>query len=204
MHTTLFGHLMAKKIAFTANNGQESRLYVLDVLTSQLTQVNSELNYYGKARWSQDNKALYSVSSGDVYRIDIASGATRRITNGSHAVEIAHNQLIVYKRGSGFWQVNLNGEVVNEALLIEDLALANSTGWHVTNEGIYYFKVRGYDYRLSFYDFNNKQDKDVLRVPERAFSRSRGMSFVPSKQWLLFTGYESPQVDIKRMRKDFN
>jgi len=196
--------LDGKKIAFTANNGQESRLYVLDVLTSQLTQVNSELNYYGKARWSQDNKALYSVSSGDVYRIDIASGATRRITNGSHAVEIAHNQLIVYKRGSGFWQVNFNGEVVNEALLIEDLALANSTGWHVTNEGIYYFKVRGYDYRLSFYDFNNKQDKDVLRVPERAFSRSRGMSFVPSKQWLLFTGYESPQVDIKRMRKDFN
>ena len=193
-----------KKIAFTANNGQESRLYVLDALTSQLKQIKTELNYYGKARWSQDGSALYSASVGDIYRIEIESGIATRITRGAHAIEVKENQLIVYKEGKGLWQVSINGELIDEQPLIKNLKLANSTGWHVTEQGIYYFKVRGHDYRLSFYDFASNQDKDVLRVPERAFSRSRGMSFVPTKQWLLFTGYESPQVDIKRMRKDYD
>ncbi|WP_372768837.1 winged helix-turn-helix domain-containing protein [Pseudoalteromonas sp.] len=193
-----------KFIAFTANNGEKCLLFVLNVTTYELKQIKTDLNYYSKPRWSHNSTSLYSVYSGDVYRINIANGDATRITAGRHAVEVSENKLIVFKRDNGFWQVSLNGERVEEKPLIKNLDLANSTGWHVTEQGIYYFKVRGHDYRLSFYDFETKQDSDVLRVPERSFSRSRGMSFVPSRKWLLFTGYESPQVDIKRMRKDFN
>ena len=86
-----------------------------------------------------------------------------------------------------------------ERSLFDDVKLPSSTGWQLTEQGIYYFKVRGHDYRLGFYNFSTEQHQDLLRVPERTYSRTRGMAYVPERNWLLFTGYETPQVDIKRL-----
>lgn len=190
-----------KQIAFKANNGNESRLYVVDVVSGQTTHIKSTLGNYSKPRWSLDNRALYTSYNGNIYQIEVETGLARKITRGSHAIETAENGLIVYKSGAGLWQVDHKAEQIIERPLVENIKLPSSTGWYATETGIYYFKVNLHDYRLSYYDFATKQYTDMLRVPERSFSRSSGMGFVPSKKWLLFTGYESPQVDIKVVKK---
>ena len=193
-----------KRIAFKAKTKTDNQLHVFDIETQSSMQINSGLNYHGKPRWSLDGKALYSSSVNQIYRIDVATGISTRVTSGSHATEVSPNELIVYRRKRGFWRVKLEGESSIEEPLVMGLELANNNGWHVTKKGIYYLKTRAHDYRLSFYDFNEKKDTDVIRVPTRSFSTSRGVSYVPDKKWLLFTGYDSPQVDIKVVRKVVN
>ena len=187
-----------KHIAFTAIANGENRLYVVNVQTQQLQQIKSGLSYHNKPSWSHDNEHVYVSDSDFVYRININSHAAQKVTEGRFAIETQNNKLIVNRSNVGIWQYDMTSD---SATQLFEVALASSTGWQYTNEGIYYFKVRGYDYRLSFYDFSSGQHRDMLRVPERSFSRSRGMTFEPTNKWLLFTGYESPEVDVKRVVK---
>ena len=105
---------------------------------------------------------------------------------GRKDVDRGGGQLLVFEGGA-------------ERSIFDDVKIPSSTGWQLTEQGIYYFKVRGHDYRLGFYNFSTEQHQDLLRVPERTYSRTRGMAYVPERNWLLFTGYETPQVDIKRL-----
>ena len=68
---------------------------------------------------------------------------------------------------------------------------------------MFYFNVNQGDYRLSAYNLQTKQHHDVMRLPERAFSRSSGLTYVPKLDWLIYTSYKSPQIDIKRIKAEY-
>ena len=84
-------------------------------------------------------------------------------------------------------------------LLVESINLSNHLSWYYdegttqTASRVYYFNVEQGDYRISYYDFTSHSHHDVMRLPERAFSRSSGLTYIKEMGWLVYTSYKSPQ-----------
>lgn len=186
-------------IVFNVITLTDNILYLLDVATRQLQVLNTQLTYHFKASWSLDDQAIFVGNGDDVYKLTLENQSVVKVTDNGvrYLVESAPNTYIYSKRSKkGLWTKFAGGA---ERSIFDDVKIPSSTGWQFTEQGIYYFKVLGSDYRLGFYDFSTGQHQDLLRVPERTYSRTRGMAYVPERNWLLFTGYETPQVDIKRL-----
>lgn len=186
------------KVIFTTKSHQGSQLQLLDMATKQVTQLKTGLKYHGKPSWSQDGSSIYISDDNNVFRIFLDSkSAPVKLTTGTTALE-HEGMLYVYKSETQeMWRIDLATGV--NTLLFENAHLASSASWSVSDVGLYYLYVRRGDFRISYFDFASKAHKDIIRVPERSFSRSRGLVYIAEKQWLLFTGYEIPQVDIKRI-----
>ncbi|WP_240036214.1 winged helix-turn-helix domain-containing protein [Pseudoalteromonas sp. A757] len=186
------------KIIFLTKSQQGSQLQLLDVNSKQVTQIDTGLEYHGKPSWSSDGSGVYVSDGRDLYHLPLSSeSAPVKLTKGDVAYE-QEGLLYVY-RGElqEMWYMDLATGV--ETLLFKNAHLASSASWSVSHSGIYYLYVWRGDFRISYFDFASKVHKDIIRVPERSFSRSRGLAFIAEKQWLLFTGYETPQVDIKQV-----
>jgi len=190
-----------KHIAFIVNTVDSNELYVINVQTQNLKRLDTGLIFHNKPSWSGDNLRIYVSDNTNLHQVSTDGEQVEQLTQngGNYAVETSAGELIYSKgKGKGLWRLPLIAPS-QEKKLLADINLPSSTGWQYTKQGIYYFNVKGFDYRLSFYNFETKKLKDIIRVPERSFSRTRGMTYVPENNWLLFTGYESPQVDIKRI-----
>ena len=61
---------------------------------------------------------------------------------------------------------------------------------------VYFFNLRHGDYRISRFDMNTEQADDLIRVQQRGLSRNTGLSYVPEKNWLLYSAYKDPQIDV--------
>ncbi|MEK0159653.1 winged helix-turn-helix domain-containing protein [Pseudoalteromonas piscicida] len=186
------------KVIFTTKSHQGSQLQLLDTVTKQVTELETGLKYHGKPSWSQDGNSIYISDENNVFRIFLESrSAPLKLTAGTTAVEYKE-RLYVYKSElQEMWCMELATGA--ETLLFKNAHMASSASWSVSDSGLYYLYVQHGDFRISYFDFASKAHKDIIRVPERSFSRSRGLAYIAEKQWLLFTGYEIPQVDIKRI-----
>jgi len=96
-----------------------------------------------------------------------------------------------------------------EQPLVSEINLSNHNSWYffegdtLAQSRIYYFNVKQGDYRLSYYDFSTNSHHDVIRLPERAFSRTSGLTFITNTNWLVYSSYKSPQIDIKRINQKY-
>jgi len=190
-----------KHIAFIVNTVDSNELYVINVQTQNLKRLDTGLVFHNKPSWSGDNQTIYVSDNTNLHQVSVNGEQVKQLTQngGNYGVETSAGELIYSKGGGkGLWRLPLIAPT-QERKLLANIRLPSSTGWQYTDKGIYYFNVKGNDYRLSFYNFETQEHKDIIRVPERSFSRTRGMTYVPENNWLLFTGYESPQVDIKRI-----
>ncbi|OUL57188.1 winged helix-turn-helix domain-containing protein [Pseudoalteromonas ulvae] len=189
-------------IAFIVKSLTENSLMVIDVATRQVTEINTGFVYHNKPSWSLDDQSLFVANDDNLFQIDLTTQTVTPLSEdgGRYGVMTTDGRFIyITAQRKGLKVRTENGQ---SSALFSEVTIPSSTGWQVTETGVYYFNVKGPDYRLSFFDFATGQHRDVLRVPERTFSRSRGMTYVPENSWLLFTGYETPQVDIKRIRKN--
>lgn len=187
------------KAIFTTKSHKGSQLQLLDMVTQQVTRLETGLKYHGKPSWSQDGSSIYISDGNNVFRVFVDSKSEPvKLTAGTTVVE--HNGVLyVYKsEPQEMWRMEIT--TGDKTLLFKNAHLASSASWSVSDSGLYYLYVQRGDFRISYFDFANNAHKDIIRVPERSFSRSRGLTYIAEKQWLLFTGYEIPQVDIKRIQ----
>ncbi|MFC3034673.1 winged helix-turn-helix domain-containing protein [Pseudoalteromonas fenneropenaei] len=190
-----------QKIAFTCNLNGSSAVYIYDFDTQTTRLVSQQLPFNQKPRWALDSQSLLLPHNNVIYRLTLASAQLEELFEGAHAIPVSESSYIVYQDNQGLSKYSYTPEGDLAVEDITDFPLSSSTGWQLTSKGIYYFNVKGADYRLSFYDFATKQSQDIIRTPERSFSRFRGMTYIPERNWLLFTGYEAPDVNIKRLSK---
>ncbi|RXE96592.1 winged helix-turn-helix domain-containing protein [Pseudoalteromonas sp. PS5] len=187
------------KVVFITKSSQGSQLQLLDVADKQVIQIKTGLEYHGKPSWSSDDKHIYVSDGKDIFRvsIEVHQKPVTKLTAGTTAIEYKDALYIYKSEQQEMWKMDLMSK--EHQHLFTGAYLASSASWSVSRSGIYYLSVHRGDFRISYFDFASKQHKDIIRVPERSFSRSRGLEFIETKNWLLFTGYEIPQVDIKRI-----
>ncbi|MGO2010638.1 MAG: winged helix-turn-helix domain-containing protein [Pseudoalteromonas sp.] len=197
-------------IAFTLFKSGENGLYFYDTLQEQIKKVDTQLTYHGKPAWSHDNQSILISNGSNLFRIDLNNGQVTQALDSKamYGYENTAGDIIFANQENTQLWIKPAGSM-KEQLLVDNINLSNNFAWHFAQEDstttarIYYFNVKADDYRLSYYDIDKQIHHDAIRLPERAFSRSSGLTYIADKHWLVFTSYKSPQIDIKRIKAQY-
>ena len=197
-------------IAFTLFKSAENGLYIYDIEQEQVTKIDTQLSYHGKPAWGHDNKSILISNGYSLFRVSIADKQIEpALTNKAmYGYENTHGEIIFANPENNQLWIKRTADT-QEKLLVDNINLSNHFAWYyaqgeqLTGPRIYYFNVKAGDYRLSYYDLEKQTHHDAIRLPERAFSRSSGLTYIASKHWLVFTSYKSPQIDIKRIKAEY-
>ncbi|MCQ8879540.1 winged helix-turn-helix domain-containing protein [Pseudoalteromonas shioyasakiensis] len=194
-------------IAYTAHVDDENKLFIYDFKKLSSTVFATGFKFHGKPAWGADSQSLLVSDKTYVYRFNLeGENLGKAIEQPAYYAFETEQQDVVFANQDASKLLIKDHITGIESVLVADINLSNRFAWYYVHardglsEKIFYFNVNQGDYRLSFYDLATKQHQDVMRLPERAFSRSSGLTFIPNLDWLVYTAYKSPQIDIKRIK----
>ncbi|GHF85729.1 winged helix-turn-helix domain-containing protein [Thalassotalea marina] len=201
-----------KKIAFLApsDSAKADKIYILDLATKKLSMLPSSHKTHNRPTWSWDDNAIittiYQKEFKDLHALDIQTGQSVRLTfdGGRMGVMTSPTTLIYTTKNSGLWQREVSTQVPNtpDQKSLEKVSakeFQTTYAWEYTPQGIYYRQNKGEFQLLSFYDFNEQQSKALIKLPRNTLAYASSLSFIPSKNSLLFTQADMPQSDIKKV-----
>ncbi len=196
-------------ILFSVLDKGLSTLYLYDFKLDKRQALNIPFAYARKPTWSSDNQSILVSDNDYVYRFDLKGNNLGKVISSpaKYAVELSSGDILFTDNNKAIW-IKHHG-TGQEQVLVDDIHLARHFSWLFVEKNeyndarIYYFKVRVGDYRISYYDLAKKQHFDVMALPERAYSRSSGLTYVDDERWLVYTGYLSPEIEIKRLPAAF-
>ncbi len=192
-------------ILFSLYDNGSTRLYIYDFKVEQSQQIKLPFSHVIKPKFSADSQHIL-VSDGDyLYRYDLTGKSLGKAVEvpAQYGVETQSGDILFTNSRHAIWIKHHDTGV--EEMLVNDVKLARSYAWllvakNAYHEGrIYYYKERLGDYRISYYDLASKQHHDLIALPERAYSRSSGLTYIPNERWLVYTAYLSPEIEIKRL-----
>lgn len=192
-------------ILFSLYDNGSTRLYFYDFKVEQSQQIKLPFSHAVKPKFSADSQHIL-VSDGDyLYRYDLTGKSLGKAIEvpAQYGVETQTGDFLFTNSRHAIWIKHHDTGV--EEMLVNDIKLARSYAWllvakNAYHEGrIYYYKERLGDYRISYYDLASKQHHDLIALPERAYSRSSGLTYIPNERWLVYTAYLSPEIEIKRL-----
>ncbi|MGB0840945.1 MAG: translocation protein TolB, partial [Pseudoalteromonas shioyasakiensis] len=192
-------------ILFSLYDNGSTRLYIYDFKVEQSQQIKLPFSHAIKPKFSADSQHIL-VSDGDyLYRYDLTGKSLGKAVEvpAQYGVETQSGDILFTNSRHAIWIKHHDTGV--EEMLVNDVKLARSYAWllvakNAYHEGrIYYYKERLGDYRISYYDLASKQHHDLIALPERAYSRSSGLTYIPNERWLVYTAYLSPEIEIKRL-----
>ena len=189
----------------TLSNKQTSKVYILDVATRQVKELVTDFDVQYRSTWSQDDKSIIAAAKRDgrtkLYRIPINGDEPIILLNSraSYAIETADNKLW-FSKGSnrGLWVIDLNKGSKPLQVLDKEQFTARYN-WTVANDGVYFQTDLRDSNLIEYYDFATKQIKAIARLPVRTISRFGTMYYLEKQKKLIFTQYQYPLVDIKRL-----
>lgn len=197
------------KIAFLSENRADigDNIFILDVKSKNIKQVESQFNRHNRPSWSFDDSAIISAVYGDEYTdlhmFNLTSGISNRITfNGGRYGVVSEDGQLYYSRGSGsLWKKSIDLNQSNSAAknLISRTKLNTTYGWAYSAKGIYFNHNSGKGSQLNFYKFSDESIKTYLEQPKNAVADFTTLSIIPDKQVLLFTASSFPQADISKL-----
>ncbi|BDF93177.1 MULTISPECIES: winged helix-turn-helix domain-containing protein [Pseudoalteromonas] len=197
-------------IAFIASKNAMNTLQLYDFNTQTTTELKTGFNYHGKPSWAQDSRSILTSNGNELYRFDLNGNNLGKVIEQAtlYGYEDRHGAIIFADLNARqLWIKQPDSK--HAELLVDAINLSNHLSWYYVEGAtqatsrVYYFNVEQADYRLSYYDFASQTKHDVIRLPERAFSRSSGLTYIKEVGWLVYTSYKSPQIDIKRIKAEY-
>jgi Tol biopolymer transport system component/DNA-binding winged helix-turn-helix (wHTH) protein len=159
------------RVAFTASPGERSAIFLAEVESGALRQLTSP-EYHGDfLNWSRDGEWLYlrSDDTGEwrTVRLPVAGGEPVPVfTFDVYSIWEAEDGDSVYycKAGaSGLWRANADGSGEQRVFDSEDAVYP--CYWHVTRDGVFYFRRVGRTVHLAFFEFATQQATAVASFP---------------------------------------
>lgn len=198
-----------KKIAFLAPLSEEigDGIYIYSIDNERVTLLKSPFSQHNRPTWSFDNKAIISAIYGekhtDIYSINIADATTKRLTfdGARYGVMVTPDTLLYTKLKRGLWQKNINNSHVVEKVINGDL-FNTLYSWTYEKGYVYYQKVFDDHYQLVAYDLDNNVQHPLVRLPLNSISLSDSISYMATKDRLLYTSSSFPQANIKMLPTD--
>lgn len=211
--TSLNGEVMTPRwsqkgdrIAFVAadTSAAGNRLMVLDYKTGAVRQVAPGFHNYNRPSWSADDRHLFAaVSNGGEYhgyQYDMQRGEGQLI----HATPMAKllplgTDELLYTAGEGLWRASIdvqNGKLSDQRQLLPANEFPSLFNWDLYRDQVYYQYSDGVHGRVMALDLNAGDSSALAMIPRGAVERLGDFSYVPEKNWLLFTQRESYQSDI--------
>lgn len=196
-----------KYIAFlaTLTDKQSSKIYILDMNSLSVRELKTDFDIIYRPTWSIDSKSIIAAAQLDdksrLYRIPLDTGSPIRLTNTSakFAIETEDNKIWYVRGGSqGLWKIDSKQSEKPVQVLTKDKFQARYN-WTVTKGGVYFQTDLEGHHRIDFFSFKNSEINPIVRLPIKTMNRFGTMSYIEKEQKLIFTQFQYPQVDIKRL-----
>lgn len=192
------------KIAFLVRHRASDRnsIYILDTLTRQVSQLNSQLNSFGTPSWTLDDTALLVEASNNdkeqLYRLDMQGKAEVLIDQPvAFAVQTSENELWYSADGLGLFQRVGQGEFTETKLIIPAVELASLYSWLIGDNGIYFLKSFANHQELQLFDLTSSKSTSLIKTPLRTVDWTTPLSINKQQKQLIFSQSQSMNVDIK-------
>ena len=164
--------------------------------------LKSPFAQHHRPNWSFDDSAIISAIYGDkhtdIYSINIADASTKRLTydGARYGVMTSQTTLLYTKLKRGLWQKNINNiDVVDK--VIDGNFFNTLYAWTYDEGHVYYQQTFDDHHQLIAYDITEKIQTPLLRLPMNSISQSDSITYLSTKDRLLYTSSSYPQANIK-------
>lgn len=193
-----------QKIAFLAPliEGKGDGIYIYSIKNERVTLLKSPFVQHHRPNWSFDDNAIISAIYGDkhtdIYSINIADASTKRLTydGGRFGVMTSDDTLLYTKLKRGLWQKNINS-IHAVAKVIDGNFFNTLYAWTYDEGHVYYQQTFDDHHQLIAYDIAEKIQTPLLRLPMNSISQSDSITYLTTKDRLLYTSSSFPQANIK-------
>lgn len=197
-------------IAFSVSKNGVNTLQLYDFNSQMTTELKTGFTYHSKPSWGQDSRSILTSNGTELHRFDLKGNNLGKVIEQATLYGYEDQRGAIIFANLDAQQLWIKQPESSQAeLLVESINLSNHLSWYYlegatpASSRVYYFNVEQGDYRISYYDIASRSHHDVMRLPERAFSRSSGLAYIKEMGWLVYTSYKSPQIDIKRIKAEY-
>ena len=193
-----------QKVAFLAplSEGKGDGIFIYSTENERITLLKSPFAQHHRPNWSFDDSAIISAIYGDkhtdIYSINIADASTKRLTydGARYGVMTSQTTLLYTKLKRGLWQKNINNiDVVTK--VIDGNFFNTLYAWTYDEGHVYYQQTFDDHHQLIAYDITEKIQTPLLRLPMNSISQSDSITYLSTKDRLLYTSSSYPQANIK-------
>lgn len=198
-----------KMIAFLGSDqgSKRNRLYVLNLATGAVKEIDANMKQYYRPTWMFDDTGLIVAAKQQrksaLYRFSLTGEPPQMLVNSKARLGMqAEDGRIWFTKGrhSGLWLLDYQDpNAIAQQVLTSDLFKVKYN-WAMNEQGIYYQIDHELYHQINFFDFNTGLVSPFLRLPTGTLARDSSMTFIPSKQQIVFTQLDFAKVDIKRAR----
>ena len=198
-----------QNVAFLAPliEGSGNGIYIYSFKNERVTLLKSPFIRHRRPSWSFDDNAIisaiYSDKHTDIYSINIFDAGTKRLTfdGARYGVMISKDTLLYTKLVKGLWRKNVDSKQHGESA-IDGEYFNMLYAWTYDNGHVYYQQSFADHYQLATFDLNNNSQTPLVRLPLHSMPRSDSISYLPTKDSLIFTHTSYPQANIKMISMD--
>lgn len=193
-----------QKVAFLAPLSEDrgDGIYIYSIENERVTLLKSPFVQHNRPNWSFDDNAIISAIYGDnhtdIYSINIADASTKRLTydGARYGVMTSLDTLLYTKLKRGLWQKNItNIHAVDK--VIDGNFFNTLYAWTYHQGHVYYQKTFDDHYQLIAYDVEKKIQTPLVKLPLNSISQSDSITYLSTKERLLYTSSSFPQANIK-------
>jgi Tol biopolymer transport system component len=201
------GQNVAFLAPLTEGSGDGNGIYIYSVKNERVTLLKSPFIRHRRPNWSFDDNAIISAIYGDkhtdLYSINIFDASTKRLTfdGARYGMMIAKDTLLYTKLVRGLWRKDVNSKLHGESVIDGENFNMLYT-WTYANGHVYYQQSFDDHYQLATFDLNNNVQTPLVKLPLNSIPRSDSISYLPTKDSLIFTRTSYPQANIKMISMD--
>lgn len=189
-------------IAFDSRVEGRSNIYLVSSdgrSTRRITDANADRMM---PTWSLDGRSLFVAARSDgllgLWRVPVNGGVPLAITHdrGFDAAEVPERGFIVFTKQHmrGFWSVRADGS--GERGIAELAAIDAHRYWTASRQGIYFASGDAPPYRVRFFDFDTRQIRDLVSIPNTLRLDTPSLDVSPDGRYLLYGQVDSAGADL--------
>jgi len=196
------GQNVAFLAPLTEGSGDGNGIYIYSVKNERVTLLKSPFIRHRRPNWSFDDNAIISTIYGDkhtdIYSINIFDASTKRLTfdGARYGVMMANDTLLYTKLVGGLWRKSVDSKGHGENVINGDY-FNMLYAWTYANGHVYYQQSFADHYQLASFDLDKNIQTPLVRLPLNSMPRSDSISYLPTKDNLIFTRTSYPQANIK-------
>jgi len=198
-----------EKVAFLSplSEGEGVGIYIYSLKDNRVSLLKSPFVQHHRPNWSFDDSAIisaiYGESHTDIYSIKIIDASTKRLTfdGGRYGIMKTADTLLYTKLKKGLWSKDINNEQVGNTVIAGD-KFNTLYAWAFDKGHVFYQKTFDDHHQLVAFDIANKLQKPLVRLPLSSISTSDSITYVASKDRLIYTRSSYPQANIKMLASE--
>lgn len=181
-------------------------LYVLNVSSKVIKQLDSEVEQHFPPSWQLDDKSLLAgARTGNdwgLYAFPINGDEPKKLLNRKvkMAQQTSDGQLWFSPgRNKGLWVLEAVGQEKTVKQILPASIFNVSYQWQIAESGIYFVQEQSDHVQFSRFDTSTEQLDAIVKLPTGTIDRMTTLTAIPSKNRVIFTQREFPKADIKQL-----